>query len=140
MRRQLFLAVACLGLLCAYGYALRWVFGYEAALPVPRWWTWLWIILTDAMTLILVSVPVAALLARFGGRYAMAVALVMTVALFAVTVAPTLVEDVGAFARSPHADRMLLIYAFGHIEFIAALPLLVWLFRKLPSNNRWRGP
>jgi hypothetical protein len=136
----LFLAVACLGLLCAYGYALWWVFGYEAALPIPRWWTWFWILLIDTLTLILVSAPVAALVTRFGGRHAIVVALVMTVALFAVTVAPTLADTVGAYARAPHAGRMLLAYAFADIKLIAVLPLLVWLFRTLPSNNRWRGP
>jgi hypothetical protein len=140
MRRQLFLAVACLGLACAYGYALWWAFGYEAALPMPRWWTWFWMILTDTVTLILVSVPVAALVARFGGRHATAVALGITVALFAVTVAPTLVQDAGAFARSPHAAFMLTMQGFGYIKLILVLPLLVWLFSKLPSNNRWRGP
>jgi heme/copper-type cytochrome/quinol oxidase subunit 3 len=140
MRRQLFLAVACFGLLSAYGYALIWVFGYEAALPMPRQWTRLWMILADTLTLILVSVPVAALVARFGGRHATAVALAMTVVLFAVTVVPTLPEDVGEFARAAHAANMLAMYAFGQIRLIAALPLLVWLFCKLPSNNRWRGP
>lgn len=140
MRRQLFLAVAGLGLLVAYGYALWWVFGYEAALPLPRWWTWFWILLIDTVTLILVSAPVAALLARFGGRHATAVALVMTIILFTVTVTPTLAESVGAYARSPHAGRMLLAYAFANIKLIAILPLLVWLFRKLPSNQRSRGP
>ena len=132
-------AVACLGLLCAYGYALMWVFGYEAALPMPRRWTWFSMILADTLTLILVSVPVAALVARFGGRHATAIALVMTVVLFAVTEAHTLAQDVGAFARSPHATNMLSMLAFGYIRLIAVLPLLVWLFRKLPSNTRWRG-
>jgi hypothetical protein len=90
MRRRLLLAFACVGLVCAYGYALWWVF--EAALPMPRWWTWFWIILTDTLTLILVSVPVAALVARFGGRNATAVALLMTVALFVATVEPSPVQ------------------------------------------------
>jgi hypothetical protein len=140
MRRHLFLVIACFGLLCAYGYALMWVSGYEAALPMPRHGTWLWMILADTLALILVSVPVAALVARFRGRRATAVALVMTIVLFAATAAPTLPEDIGAFAHSPHAAHMLATYAFGQIRLIAALPLLVWLFCKLPSNNRWRGP
>lgn len=148
MRRQLFLTVACVALLFAYRYALIWVFGYEAALPMPRWWSGLfpsrisvrlWIVLAYTMTLILVSVPVAALVARFGGRHAIAVALLMALALFVVTVAPTLAEDVGAFAHSPHAAPMLLIQAFGYVSLVAMLPLLVWLFRRLPSSDRWRG-
>ena len=150
MRRSLFLAVACLGLLCLYGYALMWVEGYYAALPVPSHWMAmfpsrrsgvLWFgVLFGPLVLILVSLPVAFLLARFGGRRAMAVALLMTTALFVVTLLPSLVEDIGRGAYAGFSTLWRSYIALGYLELIIVLPLLVWLIRKLPSNNRWRGP
>jgi hypothetical protein len=150
MRKQLLFAGACLGLLCAYGYALTLVEGYAAALPIPPRWIALFpsrvvgllslSVLYDTVALLLVSLPVAVLLARFGGRRATAVALIMTTALFVVTTVPSLIEDIsrGALAGFHTPWRLYMVFAF--LEFIAVLPLLVWFLRKLPSNNRWRGP
>jgi hypothetical protein len=148
MRKQLLIAVACLGLLCAYGYALMWVEGYYAALPIPQWWFAFFSsrahglltfgVLFDPLVLILVSLPFAVLLARFGGRRATVVALTMSTALFVVTVAPSLVGDIGRGAYAGFPAPWRVYFAFGYLEAIAVLPLLVWLFRKLLSNN-WRG-
>jgi hypothetical protein len=150
MRRQLFLAAACLAFVCAYGYTLMWVEGYYAALPIPRQWFAFFpsrasgflsfAVLFDAVVLILASLPFAALLARFGGRRATIIALIMTTVLFAVTLLPSLVEEIGRGAYAAFHAPWRLYIAFGYLEFIAALPVLVWLLRKLPSNNRWRGP
>ncbi len=150
MRRQLFLAVGCLGLLCVYGFALMWVEGYEAALPIPPRWIAFFpsrdvgflslSVLYDTAVLVLVGLPVALLLARFGGRRATAVALIMTTALFVVIVVPSLVEDISRGALAGFHTLWRFYMAFVYLEFIAVLPLLVWLFRKLPSNHRWRGP
>jgi hypothetical protein len=74
MRKQLLLAGACLGLVCAYYFALMLVEGYAAALPIsPRWIAFFpsrvvgflsLSFLYDAVVLVLVSLPVALLLAR----------------------------------------------------------------------------
>ena len=148
MRKQLLLAGACLGLLCAYYYALTLVEGYAAALPIPPRWIAFFpsrvvgflslSVLFDTAALVLVSLPVAVLLARFGG--ATAVALIMTTALFVVTVVPSLIENFNRGALAGFHTPWRLYMAFGCLEFIAVLPLLVWLLRRLPSNNRWRGP
>ena len=150
MRKQLLLAGACLGLLCAYYYALTLVEGYAAALPIaPRWIAFFpsrvvgflsLSVLFDTAALVLVSLPVAVLLARFGGRRATAVALIMTTALFVVTVVPSLIENLNRGALAGFHTPWRLFMAFGCLELIAVLPLLVWLLRRLPSNNRWRGP
>ena len=150
MRKQLFLAGACFGLLCAYYSALMLVEGYAAALPIsPRWIAFFpsrvvgflsLSFLYDTVVLVLVSLPVALLLARFGGRRATAVALIMTTALFVVTVVPSLIEDISRGALAGFHTPWRLYMTFAFLEFIAVLPLLVWLLRKLPSNNRWRGP
>ncbi len=56
----------------------------------------------------------------------------MTLALFAVTVSPTLIEVVGSFARSPHASFILAIVASGYLKLILVLPLVLWFLSKLP--------
>jgi len=150
MRKQLFLAVACFGLFCAYGFALMLVEGYEAALPIPPRWIAFFpsrnvgflslSVLYDTVVLVLVGLPVALLLARFGGRRATPVALIMTTVLFAVIIVPSLVEDIRRGALAGFHTLWRSYMAFAYLEFIVVLPLLVWLLRKLPSNNRWRGP
>jgi len=150
MRRQLFLATVCLGLVCAYGYSLIWVEGHYAALPIPRQWIDFFpsrasgflsfAVLFDTLVLIVVSLPFAALLARFAGRGATVIALITTATVFAVTAVPSLLEDVGPGAYAGFHAAWRLYIAFGYLELIAVLPLLVWLLRKLPSNNRWRSP
>jgi hypothetical protein len=147
--KRIVLLIACVGLVCAYGYALMWVEGYYAALPIPRQWIALFPSrasaflsfagLFDAVVLILVSLPFAVLLARFGGRRATVIALIMTTVLFAVTMAPSLVNDIGVGAYAGFRTPWRLYIAFGYLEFIAALPLLVWLIRKVPAGNRGRG-
>jgi LytS/YehU family sensor histidine kinase len=150
VRRRLFLAAACLGLLCVYGFALMWVEGYYAALPIPSHWMALfpsrrsgvlWFgVLFNPLVLILVSLPVALLVARFGGRRATVVALSMTTALFVATVLPSLVENIGRGAYAGSSALWRSYIALWYLELIVALPLLVLFLRKLPSSNRWRGP
>src|SRR5579862_6236547 len=150
MRKQLFLAGAYLGLLCAYYFALMLAEGYAAALPIsPRWIAFFpsrdvgflsLSVVYDTAVLVLVGLPVALLLARFGGRHATAVALSMTTALFVVAVAPSLITDISRGALAGFHTPWRLYMAFAFLEFIAVLPLLVWLLRKPPSNIRWRGP
>jgi hypothetical protein len=146
MRRQLFFAAACVALICAYGYTLMWVEGYCAVLPIPRQWFAFFhsrasgflsfAVLFDAVVLILASLPFAALLARFGGRRATIIALITTTVLFAVTMLPSVIEDIGRGAYAGFRTPWRLYIAFGYLELIAALPLLVWVLRKLSSNNR----
>jgi hypothetical protein len=123
--------------------------GYAAALPISPRWIALFpsrvvgflslSVLFDTVVLVLVSLPVAVLLARFGGRRATAVALIMTAALFVVTAVPSLIEHTSRGALAGFHTPWRLYMAFGYLEFIAVLPLLVWLLRKLPPNNRWTG-
>ena len=146
MRRSLLIVVACVGLLCLYVYALVWLVGYAAGLGPPNGWRDLfpsrvsgslsWLILVNTVAMVLVSIPVALLVARFAGRRATTVALLMSLALFVVLGVPSLVTDFGTIMT----PRIRLVTAFDYIKLVGILPLLVWLLRKLPSNNRWRGP
>jgi hypothetical protein len=123
--------------------------GFAAALPIPPRWLAFFpsrvggflslAILFDTAALLLVSLPVAALLARFGGRRAAAIALIMTTALFGVTAAPSLIEDISRGALTGFSLPWRLYIAFADLELIAVLPLLVWVLHKLPSSDRSRG-
>jgi hypothetical protein len=149
MRKPLLLAAAWFALLCAYGYALMWVEGYAAALPIPPRWIaffpsrtvgFLSLATLFDTALLVVSLPMAWLLTRFGGRRATVVALSLTVALFIVTVVPSLIEDITRGSLAGFSAPWRLYMAFAYLEVIAVLPLLVWLFRKLPSADRRTGP
>ena len=144
-RKRIVLLIACAGLLYAYQYALVLGVGHALALSIPAAWsasfpsrvsgTLTWIILVHTLAVLVVSVPFAVLIARFGGTHAPAIALAITAGLFAIFSLPPLIEFFGIMS-----PRTRVVTAFDQIKLILVLPLLVLLMRKLPSNNRWRGP
>jgi len=143
--KRIVLLIACVGLLYAYQYALVWGVGHALALPPPSGWrasfptrlsgSLTWLIVVHTLAVLIVSVPFALLIARFGGPQAPVIALGITGALFAVFSLPPLIEFFGILS-----SRVRVVSVFDQIKLILVLPLLVWLMRKLPSNNRWRGP
>ena len=143
--KRIVLLIACVGLLYAYQYALVWGVGHALALSIPSAWSasfpsrlsgaLTWIHLVHTLAVLTVSVPFAVLIARFGGPHAPAIALAITVGLFAVFSLPPLIEYFGAMS-----PRARVVSVFDQFKLILMLPLLVLLMRKLPSNNRWRGP
>jgi hypothetical protein len=143
--KRIILFIACAGLLCAYQYALVWGIAHALALPPPSGWRALfpthlsgsltWLIVVHTLAVLIVSVPFALLITRFGGPHAPVIALAITGALFAVFSLPPLIEFFGIMS-----PRVRVVSAFDQIKLILMLPLLVWLMRKLPSNNRSRGP
>jgi hypothetical protein len=140
--KRIVLLIALIGLLYAYEYALAWGIGHALALPIPSGWrgsfptrlsgTLSWIILMHTLAVVFVSIPFALLLERFGGARAPLVALALTVTLFLVF---SLVPAIAFFGTLP--SRTKLVTAFDYSKLVLVLPLLVWLIRKLPSNNRW---
>ena len=142
---RIVLLIAVVGLLYIYNYALVWGIGHAMALPIPSGWrssfptrlsgTLTRMILVHTLAVAIISVPFALLIARFGGRLAPVIALAMTLTLFAVFSLPPLIAYFGTFPT-----RMKVVTGFDQIKLILVLPLLVALIRKLPSNNRWRGP
>jgi hypothetical protein len=144
--KRIVLLIACAGLLFfAYQYALVWGTGHALALSIPAAWsasfpsrlsgTLTWMILVHTLAVLVVSVPFALLIARFGGPHAPVIALAITAALFAVFSLPPLIEFFGTMP-----PRMRVVNVLDQIKLILMLPLLVLLMRKLPSNNRSRGP
>jgi fucose permease len=143
--KRIALLIACAGLICAYQYALVWGIRHALALPIPSAWlsvfptrisgTLTWAVLIHIVAILIVSVPFALLIARFGGPRAPVVALAITVILFFVFWLPPLIQH---FGITP--SRTLVVSAFDYLKLFLVLPILVWLVRKLPSNNRWSGP
>jgi hypothetical protein len=144
MRRALLVVIA---LVVLYGYSFVLVagIGYALAQPHPAWWDSMfsargnaaltWMVLCHSLAVLIVSVPFAYLIQRLYGRYGPAVALAMTLALFAAFALPALI---GYFGDSP--PRFKVVTIFDQIKLVGVLPVLVWAFSKLPSNNRSRGP
>ena len=143
-KRILFL-IACAGLLYAYQYALVWTTGHALALTIPPVWsasfesrlsgTLSWMIVVHTLAVLVVSMPFALLIARFGGPHAPAIALAFTVGLFAVFSLPGLIEYFGTMSA-----RARVVTVFDQIKLILILPLMVLLIVRLPSNLRWSGP
>ncbi len=143
--KRIVLLLALIGLAYVYEYALVWAIGHAQALPIPSGWrgffptrlsgTLTWIIVIHTLAVVIISIPFALILARFGGPRAPLVALAMTVALFSLF---SLLPAIVFFGTLP--TRTKLVTAFDYTKLVLVLPLLVWLIRKLPSNNHWRGP
>jgi hypothetical protein len=144
-RTRIVLLIAFIGLLYIYNYAMVWGIGHAMALPIPAGWrssfptrlsgTLTWMILAHTLAVVAISVPFALVIARFGGRLAPVVALAMTLILFALFSLGPLIEYFGTLPT-----RTKVVTGFDQIKLVLVLPLMVWLIRKLPSNNRWRGP
>jgi hypothetical protein len=145
MRTTLVVLVTCIALFWVYNYVLVWTIGHAMALPEPSRWaglfpsrlsgvlTWMQVAHTTAVAV--ASIPFAFLIAHFYERRAVGVALLITVATFAVFSLPSLVAYFSTFST-----RVQLITVFDNLKLLLVLPALVMLIRKLPSNNRWSGP
>jgi hypothetical protein len=145
-RRGIVLLIACAGLLYAYQFALVWGIGYAMGLPRPLAWisffpsrlsgALTWLILVHSLAVLIISVPFAFLIARFGGPHGPAIALTFTLVLFVLFWLPSLTGFFDIMRM-----RVRVVTGFDQIKLILVLPLLVWLMRKLPSNNRvWTPP
>ena len=143
MRRAL-LVVAALVALYLYSYSLVLGIGYAMATPTPTWWQSMfstrghaaltWMVFCHSVAVLVVSFPFAYLIQRIYGRYGPVVALAMTLTLFVMFALPAW-RYIG---DSP--TRFKVVTIFDQIKLVCVLPVLVWAFGKLPSNNRWSGP
>jgi hypothetical protein len=144
-RRSLLLTIAAVMLAALYAVTIVTVMGFVAALAIPKWWLqplpyWrasvlAWIFLTDLATVLLVSLPFAWVVTRLYGRAAVAVGFVIVAVVWGALVVPSITasfEPPGAFLK--------VAWLVSSAEYLATLPILVWLLQRLPSNNRWRGP
>ena len=144
MARRIALVVTALATAWIYWYVFIAAVGYAAALPIPTRWLSIfptrqsavltWMVTWHTLAVLIVSVPFGLLIQRVYGRRGIIVAFLVTLAMFAFEI-PYLGE---LFRGKP--PRLQLVALFDQLKLIGMLPLSVWLFARLPSNNRWRGP
>jgi MFS family permease len=143
--RRVFLVVTALAALYLYSYCLIFCIGYALAQPHPTWWESMfishshaalaWMVFCHSLAILIVSLPFAYLIQRVYGRYGPLIALAMTFTLFVAFALPALI---GSFGPSPTRHKVVTI--FDQIKLLAILPVLVWAFSKLPSNQRLERP
>jgi len=141
-----FYAVVYFVSLCGYFLALWGAVAAAGRLPTPGWWMLrfdnlltaitVWVTLVDVVAVLIASIPIAMLILWLVGRRASLVALAVTLTLFLVATALWLILSFSSRSwNSPDPGSWVILAAV-----VFALPGTVELIRKLPSNNRWRGP
>jgi hypothetical protein len=139
VRRVVVLGVVAIGLVYLYALALVYGIGVNAALRVPSWWaeilptrsTLSWALSSHFVVVLLVSLPFAWTIVRVYGRSSIAVSLGVALLIWGLFEAPSTVDALrsdGFFSKW--------LWLADTVQFIASLPVLVLLFRRLPSNNR----
>jgi len=141
VRRHIILVIAAIGLAYFYVLVLVYGIGVTAAQPVPTWWAGVfstrhsaslsWVVVSHLVVVLLASVPFAWIIARAYGRFSVAVSLAIALMIWGMFEAPLMLD---AF-RANMFSRVL--WFADTIQFIGSLPLLVLLFQRLPSNNRF---
>ena len=139
-RRLVLLAVVAVGLLVLYQYALLVTIGYAAAMPMPRWWmdvfpsrlsgTLSFMVLWHTLAVVVAALPIAWVLARFYGRRSGVIAF----AIAAVVTLPTELPAIAHIFRAMSVRAKVLTIS-DYVVLLGTLPLLVWLFKVLPSNH-----
>lgn len=144
MARRIALIGLAIGIAWVYLYVFIVAVGYAATLLIPKYWLALfpthraavltWLIMWHTLAALLVSVPFGLLIQRMYGRRGVIVALAVTLTLFGLEV---------SYLRELFIGQPLslqLVAAFDQVKLIVVLPLVVWIFSRLLSNNRERVP
>ena len=141
MRRAIILGIVAIALAYLYLMALVYGIGVNAAQGVPAWWSEFfstrhnsarsWVLISHAVAVLLISMPFAWMLARAYGRIGVWVSLAIAIAIWGLFEAPLMLDAFrsdGVFLRA--------LWFADTIQFLGSLPVLVLLFRRLPSNHR----
>jgi hypothetical protein len=141
VRHRITLAAAAIGIFCLYVVALVYAIGVGTAWTVPAWWAaafstrddsvLLWLFLSHLTAVLLVSLAFAWVIARYFGRFSLALSLIFALVIWWLFEAPQMLNSFRADVFLPKG-----FWIADTVEFIAVLPALVLLFRRLPSNNR----
>jgi hypothetical protein len=142
VRRVIILGIVAIGLAYLYTLALVYGIGVNAAQGVPAWWSELfstrhssvrsWVLISHAVVVLLVSMPFAWVIVRAYGRFSVWVSLAITIVIWGLFEAPLILDAFRSDGVYPRA-----LWFADTIQFIGSLPVLVLLFRRLPSNNRF---
>lgn len=142
MRRRIFLVAAAIGLFCCYVVALVYAIGLVAAWTVPAWWAaifstrvnsvlW-WLFISHLTVVLLVSLALAWIISRVFGHLSLALSLIFALLIWGMFEAPLMLN---AFRTDVFLPKGF--WLVDTVQLIGALPVLVLLFRRLPSKNRF---
>jgi hypothetical protein len=143
MMKRLALTLMAAVLFWIYRTAFIYVVGYATAIHFPAWWLRLmprnihgifaWSFVCHTVAVLLVTLPIAWVLARLYGRLGVYLGAAGALALIA--------PDILFMARlaTPLTQFQWAFYAVDFIKIAVALPLAVWIFLQLPSNSRRGG-
>jgi hypothetical protein len=142
MRRGIISGIAALGLLYFYLVALVYAVGARVAWPTPRWWLdtfsahrgaiLSWLFISHLTAVLIVSLPFAWIIARFYGRFSIALSIAFGLVIWGIFDAPLILDafrSYGLFSKG--------FWLVNTVEFVGTLPALVHLLRRLPSNQRF---
>jgi fucose permease len=146
MRRRIVLGALAVGLAWLYVKVLIFTIGVALAQAPPPWWGPLftihviavsaWVVICHTTAVLIVALPFAYLIARLYGRAGVLLALGLTIALYAFDPLPAVLTYFHTF--STHTK---IITLFDAVKLLGILPGLVWVFGRLPSNQRvWTPP
>lgn len=142
MRRVIIFGIVAFGLAYLYLLALVFGIGVNAAQGVPAWWSEFfsirhsavrsWAFISHAVVVLLLSMPFAGVIARAYGRFSVWISLGIAVAVWGLFEAPLMPDAFGSDGVFPRA-----LWFADTIQLIGSLPVLVLLFRRVPSNHRF---
>ena len=145
MRHRIVLGVVALSLAWLYFKILVVTIGVASAQAPPLWWIHLftshmsamitWIVVCHTTAVLIVALPFAYTIARLFRRVGVLLALGITIALYAIDPLPAVLAYFQMY--STHTRIIML---FDAVKLVGILPGLVWLFSRLPSNNRLERP
>jgi hypothetical protein len=139
VRRDLTLFLALVAIGAGYFYALIYVVGVAATLPIP-WWTIdslprraaavALLLIVYLIALALVALPAAWLLRRVFGTRSFYCALVVAAASWVWLMIPDIF-----YLLSGLDSTMRLLWVLYAVEVLTVLPLVTWRLSRPPSNN-----
>jgi hypothetical protein len=138
VRRAIVLLAFAGALMSLYLIVFVYVVAFVAAQPTPMWWSGLfpsyrsgaltWLMLFHGVGVLLLSLPFAFVIDRVFRSYGVWVALALTTVIAFVAEVPDGLRSAAYFAKWHWIVDM--------VELIGVLPVLVYILRRLTSNNR----
>lgn len=137
------LAVVLLAFL--YSYLLLFLVGYAVAIPRPSWWEGifasrhfamlLWLTVVHTIAVFAAAAPIALLSLVSVPARALLVGVSASALAIAVQTLPSLSPEIWPLIWNNNPTSFFI----DTIKCVAAVPVLIWLLRKLPSNTGWSG-
>jgi hypothetical protein len=144
VRRAMILVAAASAIFVAYLVTLTYAIAYAAMRPTPAWWRGLytvqrtadlsWILGANAIAVLLASLPIAIVVAMAFRHLALPVAWTIGV-LILFTLGLSSFDGFGGLSTLNRGVAVLTA-----LEFLASLPVIVWLLQRLPSNYAFERP